>query len=301
MSSAAQPEWRRAVERHLESLDLERGLSPNTVSAYRRDLEKLAAVLHAKKSPDLLQAQQRHLAEHLRGLRRAGLAPRSISRALVSIRRFYQFLISEGERADDPTSNLVFPRQIRRLPRVLSEEQVNTLLRAPDSASPLGMRDKAMIELLYATGLRVTELVTLELSQLHLEEGFLVAFGKGRKERLVPVGDAAERWTRRYLSEVRPALAEGRHETVFVNSRGSGLSRQGFWKILRAYGVASGVERLSPHVLRHCFATHLLEHGADLRSVQMMLGHTDLSTTQIYTHIHEARLRGIYDEFHPRS
>lgn len=301
MSSTAQPQWRRALDRYLESLALERGLSPNTVSAYRRDLERLAARLGAKKLPDILEARQRHLAEHLRGLRRSGLAPRSISRALVSIRCFYRFLISEGERDDDPAANLAFPRQIRRLPRVLSEDQVEALLRAPEPASPLGLRDKAMLELLYATGLRVTELVTLELSQLHLDEGFLIAFGKGRKERLVPIGEAAGQWTARYLGEVRGTLAEGRHEIVFVNSRGAGLSRQGFWKILRAYGTASGVERLSPHVLRHCFATHLLEHGADLRSVQMMLGHADLSTTQIYTHIHEARLRGIYDEFHPRS
>lgn len=299
-ASSTQP-WQRVLDRYLETISLERGLSPNTVAAYRRDLQRLAADLEKRGAVALDTAGAKDLSQHLRGLRRSGLSPRSAGRALVSIRRFYQHLVLHGERHDNPAANLLPPRQIRRLPRVLSEKQIESLLEAPSLDTPLGIRDRSMIELLYATGLRVTELVTLELSQLHLDEGFLLAFGKGSKERLVPVGDTAEVWTQRYLAEVRPILLRGRHETIFVNARGAGMTRQGFWKILRGYSSKAALGDISPHMLRHSFATHLLEHGADLRSVQAMLGHTDVSTTQIYTHIHEARLRGIYDQYHPRA
>jgi len=178
---------------------------------------------------------------------------------------------------------------------------VESLLAAPDVSTPLGLRDRAMLELLYATGLRVSELVGLQLPQLRLDSGFLVAFGKGSKERIVPVGESAEDWVKRWLRDVRPQVAKGRHQTVFVNYAGDPLARNGFWKILKAYGVQAGIRGLSPHVLRHSFATHLLEHGADLRAVQTMLGHADISTTQIYTHIHQQRLKTLYDRFHPRS
>ncbi len=295
----------RALERYLDSLLIEKGLSKNSIDAYRRDLVRLADELSgAEKNGDrgdLLTATQQQLSAHLRTLRLAGLAPSSVRRALVSIRRFYAFLVAEGTRSDNPSENLLFPRKLQHLPKVLSQDQVESLLAAPDTSTDLGLRDRSMLELLYATGLRVSELVGLDVAQLRLDEGFLVAFGKGDKERVVPVGDAAEAWVLRYLSEVRPRLVSGRHERVFVNARGGSLSRQGLWKILRGYGVALGLRGLSPHVLRHSFATHLLEHGADLRSVQMMLGHADISTTQIYTHIHETRLRGLYDRFHPRS
>ncbi len=200
-----------------------------------------------------------------------------------------------------PPSTCSGPRQLQQLPKVLTEEQVAALLAAPDVSQPLGLRDKAMLELLYASGLRVSELVGLTLGQLRLDEGFLVAFGKGSKERIVPVGEQAESWLRRYLTEVRGGLLRGRHGEVFLNHRGAPLTRQGFWKILEAYGRRAGMKALSPHVLRHSFATHLLEHGADLRAVQMMLGHADISTTQIYTHIHQQRLRSLYDRFHPRA
>ena len=299
MPPAAQA-WERALDRYLEGLAIERGLSPNTVAAYRRDLERLARQL-AEAGVEPLAARQADLAGHVRALRRQGLSPRTAGRALVSIRRFYAFLVAEGERGDNPAVNLLFPRRIARLPKVLSEEEVARLLAAPDPTTPLGLRDKSMIELIYATGLRVGELVGLTVPQLRLDEGFLVALGKGRKERMVPIGDAAERWTRRYLDEARPALVQGRHDAVFVNRNGGSLSRQGFWKLLRKYARGAGVDDVSPHVLRHSFATHLLAHGADLRSVQAMLGHADISTTQIYTHIHEQRLRGLYDRFHPRS
>jgi integrase/recombinase XerD len=294
------PPWQRVLERYLEALLLERGLAPNSVDSYRRDLERLCrAVTEGDRDP--LAADQATVAAHLRRLRRQGLSPRSVARALVSIRGFYGHLMEVGERSDNPAVNLSPPRLLRKLPRVLSERQVEQLLDAPDLGKPLGVRDRAMLEILYATGLRVSELVGLLLPQIRLEVGFLVVVGKGGKERIVPVGEEAEGWLGRYLAEVRPRLVKGRHETVFVNSRGGPLTRQGFWKILKNYGRQLELRQLSPHVLRHSFATHLLEHGADLRAVQMMLGHSDISTTQIYTHIHAQRLRSLYDRYHPRS
>jgi len=315
--------WRRALRTYLDALSAERGLSRHTVAAYRADLERLGEGLARARTgaagrQDLLSADAAALAAHLRELRRQGLAPRSISRALSALRGFYAHAVATGERADDPSLHLAPPRLWRPLPKVLSQGEVEALLAAPDLATPLGVRDRAMIELLYATGLRVSELVGLALPQLRgvsaatpsaaaraalTEIDFLVIFGKGSKERVVPVGEEAAAWLLRYLREVRPRLAAGeRHLTVFVNRSGAGMTRQGFWKILRGYAVAAGLGTApSPHVLRHSFATHLLEHGADLRSVQMMLGHADISTTQIYTHIHQQRLKSLYERFHPRA
>jgi integrase/recombinase XerD len=297
---AAVSESERTLDRYLDGLLVERGLSQHTVDAYRRDLRRLTSNLEDA-GGDLLTASVDQLGRHLRRLRREGLSPRSVSRALVSMRRFYAFLVNEGDRDDNPAVNLYPPRLPRRLPKVLKEEQVEALLSGPDTSRPAGIRDRAMIELLYATGLRVSEMVGLERTQLQLDAGFLIAFGKGAKERVVPVGESAEDWLLRYLREVRPAMTKGRHDTVFVNYRGSGLTRQGFWKLLRNYGRGAGIPDLSPHVLRHSFATHLLEHGADLRAVQVMLGHANITTTQIYTHIHEHRLRTLYDQYHPRA
>jgi integrase/recombinase XerD len=290
----------RRVERYLESLALERGLSPRTVESYGADLRRLTA---QRRSGGLSWAQidAAELSRHLNALRKRGLSPRTVRRALVAIRGFFGHLVELGERTDNPAVNLLPPKLWRKLPRVLSEEQVTRLLELPDVATPLGFRDRAMMELLYATGLRVSELVDMSLAQLRLDAGFVIAFGKGGKERIVPLGEQAQRWVDEYCRRIRPALARGRHELVFVNRFGRRLSRQGFWKVLRAHGNRAGIDRLSPHVLRHSFATHLLEHGADLRAVQMMLGHADISTTQIYTHIHAQRLRSLYDEFHPRS
>ncbi|MES1240766.1 MAG: site-specific tyrosine recombinase XerD [Acidobacteriota bacterium] len=301
MTPKAPPPWSRALRLYLESLAVERGLSKNTVDGYRNDLTRLGESLAKKGGPDLLTADAPTLSAHLRELRRQGLSPRSISRALSAIRGFYLHLVEIKERADDPAVNLLPPKLFKTLPKVLSETQVETLLEAPDVATPLGLRDRAMLELLYATGLRVSELVGLQLPQLRLDAGFLVAFGKGSKERVVPVGEQAEAWVKRYLREIRPDLAAGRHQAVFVNFAGEPMTRMGFWKNLKAYGVKTGIRDLSPHVLRHSFATHLLEHGADLRSVQTMLGHADISTTQIYTHIHQERIKTLYDRFHPRS
>lgn len=292
--------WNRLTQRFLDALLLERGLSDRTVSAYGSDLRRLATHLSRRKVQPTA-VTQRDVSEHLRRLRRGGLAPRSIARALVSIRSFFDHLVVSGDRRDNPCANLSAPRLWRRLPTVLSESEVESILDAPDTATPLGLRDKAMLELLYATGMRVSELVGLELAQLRVDQGFIVIRGKGDKERVVPFGDTAEIWMNRYLRRARPELHSGRHEKIFVNLRGGPLSRQGFWKRLRGYGRACGIAKVSPHVMRHSFATHLLEHGADLRSVQMMLGHADVSTTQIYTHIHAARLQRLYDRYHPRS
>ncbi len=293
-------DWQRRVDRFLETLQLERGLSDATVQAYGSDVARLCRRL-AERGVDPIAADQGRISDHLRWLRRQGLAPRSVARSLVSIRSFYGFLVEVGERQDNPAIHLTPPRLWRKLPQVLSESEVERLLAMPNVDTALGCRDKAMLELLYATGLRVSELVGLEVAQLRLDFGFLLVRGKGDKERVVPVGEQAEGWIRKYLEEVRPGLAQGRHERIFVNRFGRPLSRQGFWKALRKYCREGGLKPVSPHVLRHSFATHLLEHGADLRSVQMMLGHADVSTTQIYTHIHSQRLRTLYDRFHPRS
>lgn len=290
----------RRLEAYLDSLEVERGLARNSIVAYRQDLERLLTGLEeAGVKP--LDAKAPALQQHLRSLRQQGLAARSVSRALAAIRGFYSYLVDIKERADDPAVHLVAPKLLRSLPKVLSAEDVESLLQAPDVSTPLGLRDRAMIELLYASGLRVSELVGLQLGQLRLEQGFLVAWGKGSKERIVPVGENAALWLRRYLRDVRSELMRGRHESVFVNHRGGAMSRQGFWKNLKQYSLHLGLRDVSPHVLRHSFASHLLEYGADLRTVQMMLGHADISTTQIYTHIHQHRLKSLYDQFHPRA
>ncbi len=302
MAAATPVPWRRRLDLWLDALAYERGLSPRTVSAYRSDLVRLGEWLDRQKGKDLVAADPAAIAAHLRWLHGEEISPRSVRRAMAAMHGFYRDLVEAGERRDDPVENLAAPRLFRRLPKVLSETEVERLLAAPDLATPAGMRDKAMLELLYATGLRVSELVGLRLPQIDLKGGFLLAFGKGAKERVVPVGEEAERSLGRYLAELRPKVARGRHDAVFVNLRGAPMTRQGFWKILKAWGVRAGIDRpISPHVLRHSFATHLLEHGADLRAVQAMLGHSDIATTEIYTHIHQERLRGAYDRFHPRA
>jgi integrase/recombinase XerD len=294
--------WRRRLDLWLDALAYERGLSPRTVSAYRSDLVRLGEWLERQQGKDLVTADPAAIAAHLRWLHGQEISPRSARRAMAAMHGFYRDLVEAGELRSDPVENLEAPRLFRRLPKVLSEEEVERLLTAPDFATPAGLRDKAMLELLYATGLRVSELVGLRLPQIDLKGGFLLAFGKGSKERVVPVGEEAERSLARYLAELRPQLAKGRHDAVFVNLRGAPMTRQGFWKILKALGLRAGIDRpISPHMLRHSFATHLLEHGADLRAVQAMLGHSDIATTEIYTHIHQERLRGAYDRFHPRA
>ncbi len=300
--TSARAAWRRELALWLEALAVERGLAVNTISAYRGDLTRLGDWLERTQRVELPGASSPQLAAHLRELHKAGEAPRSIARRLAAMRGFYAYQVEEGIRSDDPTVHLEAPARLRRLPRFLSEAEVGRLLGAPDGSTAASLRDRAMLELLYATGLRVSELVGLQLAQLRLDGGYLVAFGKGSKERIVPVGEAAEKALRRYLLEARPHLVRGRSDAVFVSRLGRAMARQTFWRILKAHGRAAGVEgRLSPHMLRHSFATHLLAHGADLRAVQAMLGHTDISTTEIYTHVLAERLRTLYDRFHPRA
>ena len=278
-------------------------MAANTVEAYRRDLAKLAAFAAARERP--LEALDRaDLEAFVRELMAGGLSPTSTARLVATVRGFYRFLRMAGDIAQNPADDLHAPRTLSSLPHSLALEDIDALLQAPDVTTPKGLRDRALIEVLYATGLRVSELVGLRLSDLRPNEGYLKCVGKGSKERIVPIGDTAAEWVQRYIAEARPVLLKKKASPwVFVNARGGAkLSRLGFWKILKACGRRAGVRgRLSPHVLRHSFATHLLERGADLRAIQAMLGHADLSTTQIYTHVLEARLRQVYDRFHPRA
>ena len=290
------------IERFLRHLQVERGLSVNTLTAYRLDLRNFAAFCAARKLT-IESAGRDAVLDFLSGLYRRKLSSRSVARHLVTLRVFFRFAVREGLLPEEPTLNLEAPRVWKGLPVLLSIPQVEKLLAQPDVATPLGARDAAMIEVLYSTGLRVSELVGLRLAELDLNMGCVRCVGKGNKERLVPLGRRAIEALRRYLGAPRAHLLRGRSSPlVFLNHRGARMSRVGFWKVLKAYGRRAGLPpKLSPHKLRHSFATHLLERGADLRSVQSMLGHADISTTQIYTHVTQERLRHIYRTHHPRA
>jgi integrase/recombinase XerD len=290
------------VEGYLRHLEVERRLSRHTLEAYRRDLSRLSAAA-AGAGHGVASLSRGDLEQLVRDTMTAGLSPTSTARLVATVRGFYKFLRVSGRVAENPADDLHAPRAFVTLPRFLSSADVDALLAAPNPDTPRGLRDRALIEVLYATGLRVSELVGLRLTDVRTEEGYVQCLGKGSKERVVPMGDEAARWVERYVREGRPALAKGRPSPwLFLNARDGGrLSRLGFWKLLKAYGRQAGIRNhLSPHVVRHSFATHLLERGADLRAIQAMLGHADLSTTQIYTHVLEARLRNVYDRFHPR-
>lgn len=286
---------------YLAHLTVERNMSPRTVDAYKRDLEAFLSWLQDQGTT--VNGVHKHVVRDYLGARRdTGLSARSAARHLSSLRGFYRFLIQDGSVTVDPTADLQGPQLWRTVPHVLIPEEVVALLESPDVNTPLGLRDRAMMETLYATGLRVSELVGLALDRLHLDPPFLRVIGKGGRERLVPLGDTAADWNDRYLSESRPALVKERRPEIYLNHRGGTLSRQGFWKILRGHAASAGIAaHISPHVIRHSFATHLVEHGADLRAVQMMLGHASLTTTEIYTHVARERLRRLYDEKHPRA
>lgn len=293
------------IEAYLEHLRVERRLADHTLDSYARDLRGLAAFA-AEEGRTLETLDRRALEAFVRRQRTAGLSPRSVARGIAAVRGFYRFLVLDRRLTDNPADDLRAPKAWPALPKFLSVEEVDTLIAQPDVTTPRGLRDRAMIELLYATGMRVAELVSVRAIDLRLDEEYLTCVGKGSKERIIPIGEEATRWVRRYQHEGRPRLAPQRKEIrslrLFLNARGGPLSRVGFWKILRAYGRRAGMPGgLSPHVLRHSFATHLLERGADLRAIQMMLGHADLSTTQIYTHVLESRLRNVYERFHPRA
>jgi integrase/recombinase XerD len=273
-------------------------LAPKTVEAYRRDLTVLAETLGHSPASATREELERYLAE----LRAEGLAPSTIARRLAGVRAFFRHRMLIGATKDNPAADVALPRRARRLPRTLSPGEAERLVEAASGTTPRDLRDRALVELLYGAGLRVSEAVGLERGGVDLDERLVRSIGKGGKERIVPLGDQAIDWLRRYISDGRSRLTRQRSTPwLFVNGRGGPLSRVGVWKLLKTYGLKAGITReISPHVLRHSFATHLLERGADLRAIQVMLGHADLSTTQIYTHVLEARLRAVYDKYHPR-
>ncbi|MBK7137080.1 MAG: site-specific tyrosine recombinase XerD [Rhodocyclales bacterium] len=292
----------RLLDTFADTLWLEAGLSKNTLSSYRADLAQFSVWLDArKKTLDRVEPVDIH--DYLRDFSRR--AKSTSQRLLIaSLRRFYQHLLAIGAIQIDPTLNIEPPPRPDRFPKTLSEAQVEALLAAPDVDTPLGLRDRAMLEVLYATGLRVSELVALKLFEVGLNEGVVRVFGKGAKERLVPLGQVALEWIERYLSVARPQLLAGRNcDAVFVTRRGAGLSRQMFWHLIKRHAARAGIEptRISPHTLRHAFATHLINHGADLRVVQLLLGHADISTTQVYTHVARERLKQLHARHHPRG
>lgn len=296
------PEEARRIESFLDGLWMERGLSDNTLAAYRADLTGFARWLQSR-GENLLKVRRAGILDYLAVRVHAGARPRSTARLLSTLRRFYRWQVREGRIDEDPTARVESPRLGRPLPSALTEDDVNALLAAPQVDDPRGLRDRSMLEVVYATGLRVSELVTLGMDQVNLRQGVVRVLGKGRKERLVPLGEEAMAWIERYVSEGRPRLLGARQSpALFVTQRGEAMTRQAFWYRVKHYAAAAGVNKpLSPHTLRHSFATHLLNHGADLRVVQLLLGHSDLSTTQIYTHVASHRLQELHAAHHPRG
>ena len=292
------------IDQFLDVIWAERGLSKNTLAAYERDLRGFAAWLSAHTDYDLFTVTRSNLQSYLAWRSSSGLSASSSARLLASVRRYYRYLIREKKIEEDPTLLIDSPVLGRSLPSTLTEKQVDALLAAPDCRSKLGLRDRAMLELLYATGLRVSELVTISQTELSLNQGVIRVMGKGGKERLVPMGEEAMEWISQYVQESRPELMKGNSvsQALFVTARGGAMTRQAFWYLIKKYANKTGItQKLSPHTLRHAFATHLLNHGADLRVVQLLLGHSDLSTTQIYTHVAQARLQELHREHHPRG
>ena len=300
---AASPTDLAEIDTFCDALWLEDGLAKATLDSYRSDLGQLALWLANNAPEALLDLRETTLTAFVAHLSRHTRAS-SQSRYLSTLRRFYRWQLARGRIVNDPTLKLANPTRPSRLPKVMSEKQVESLLAAPDLDTPLGLRDRAMLETLYATGLRVSELVNLKLHEIGFNEGVLRALGKGNKERLVPLGELAIDWLGRYLKEARQEILKGRQsDALFVTARGGAMTRQAFWQLIKRYALIAGIapEKLSPHVLRHAFATHLLNHGADLRVVQLLLGHADISTTQIYTHVARERLKSLHATHHPRG
>ena len=293
----------RLLDEFLNHLTVEKGLSKNTLEAYSRDIIKYISFLdHDGFSP--LNANPSHIVSFLSKLQENGISVRSYTRNLVAVRMFYKFLLKTSKISILPTANIDMPKLAKRLPEVLSLEEVEKLLDAPKAGSHLGLRDKAMLETLYATGMRVSELVSIKLNDLNLQTGYIVTYGKGSKERIVPLGETATTYIKQYIDSARPILLKQRKsEHLFVTSRAKRLTRQAFWAMIKRYALLAGIfrDKVKPHTIRHSFATHLLERGADLRSIQTMLGHSDISTTQIYTHVKTDMLREIHKKKHPRG
>lgn len=294
-----------ALEEYIIYLKIERGLSANTVTSYKRDIEKYLTFLMEKKITQLDEVSRFEILDFLQTLRQSGAADNSIIRMVSSLRKFHQYVKRESIVSDDPMQLIDTPKKASTLPKAISPQAVEQLLEAPDTTTPLGVRDRTILELMYATGLRISELVNLKLSDMHLTMGFIQTMGKGEKERIIPLGEIASQWLDHYLDGARVYLQDQSAETseyVFLNSRGKGLSRQGVWKKVKQLALEAGIDQnVTPHTLRHSFATHLLENGADLRMVQELLGHADISTTQIYTHITKTRLKQVYSDYHPRA
>ncbi|MCZ7582107.1 MAG: site-specific tyrosine recombinase XerD [Deltaproteobacteria bacterium] len=290
-------------DRYMIFLKAEKGLSRNTVEAYARDLAAFLDYCDAEKLRDASAVRREHLLEFVGRRRESGRSARTVARNLIAVRGFFKFLLTEGIVATDPAELVGLPKLRRDLPDVLSESEVEALLAAPNRGKPAGLRDAAMLELLYATGLRVSELVALKLGRVDLDAGYLRTVGKGKKERIVPTGPFAEEILERYLRNARPVLLKGRvSEYLFVTARGGSMTRQNFWTIVKKSATTAGIRKaISPHSLRHSFATHLLSHGADLRVVQELLGHEDVSTTEIYTHVERERLKRLHKTAHPRG
>jgi len=292
---------RDLVREFLTYLRIERGLSANTIEAYRRDLERATAWAQAERRKDLLSLSREDVREFMRWMSEQGLDAKSVARSIATLRNFFKFLILDGVLKSDPTISLETPRSWQTLPRFLTLDEMNLLLEQPDVTRDIGVRDRAILEVLYATGLRASEVVALRLGDIDVDKGLVICLGKGSKERLVPLGRSAIEWVLKYLPIRQRWLGQKTSPWLFISPRGRPLTRQTLWKLVARYGRAAGLGRVMPHMLRHTFATHLLEHGADLRSVQMMLGHSDLSTTQVYTYITNERLRQIYERCHPRA
>lgn len=290
-------------DQFLHYLAAERRLAANTIQAYHSDLASFLDYLTSRRIRDLGQIKTAHIRDYLSLCRKKGISTRSNARRVSSLRAFFRFLISENPIAEDPTGIVDLPKPGRPLPKVLTVPEVSRLLEATDTAAPIALRNHAMLHLLYATGMRVSELVKLPVAAVNLTAGHLRVFGKGSKERLVPFGEEAKEGIEIYLRDGRPKLLKNKNsDYLFVTLRGSAMTRLRFWQIIQETALATGIKKkISPHVLRHSFATHLLEHGADLRSVQLMLGHADIATTQIYTHVDSGRLKTIHQKFHPRG
>lgn len=294
---------RALLDSFLSYLAVEKGLSENTLESYGRDVGKFLEFLSRQGISDISVVKYDNIADFLADSKEKGFNPATIVRSIVSIKQFFKYLIIEKLISEDPASQIKTPKMKKSIPGVISLDDVETLLGAPDESTPEGLRDSAMLEVLYASGIRVSELIGLKLNDVNFDHGYVIVYGKGSKERLVPVGEKARAKLTEYLSNGRPSILKTREsKALFVTRRGGGMTRQGFWKLIKNYALKAGIEKkISPHTLRHSFATHLLERGADLRTIQIMLGHSDISTTQIYTHVESERLKEIHKKFHPRA
>lgn len=291
------------LDSFLSYLAVEKGLSKNTIESYGRDLRKFIRFVNKSGDSSIKDVKYSQILDFLAFLKENGFSSTTIVRSVVSIKQFFKYLQFDKALAQDPTKHITTPRMKKSIPKIISLDEVEKILSAPDESTPEGIRDSAMLEVLYATGVRVSELINLKLNDVNFELGFALAYGKGSKERVIPMGEKALNRLKNYICASRPLLLKEREsKALFVTRRGGGMTRQGFWKLIKSYSAKSGLsKKISPHIIRHSFATHLLERGADLRAIQIMLGHSDISTTQIYTHVETERLKEVHKQYHPRS